>query len=191
VVAKGVVVIAASRNAAFEADGHGIFTQAILSAFDTKDADTAQSGQPPDSKLSIHELIEYLKVEVPKLAQKLGGSQTIVPSHAGLDITSWLIAERVGAATAASILAQVRRYQDLLTEWQAKNLIAPPIRGRCWRTLEQWQSSPTGATGLGLGDQAILTELAATADSTDPERTRADMLRALVERVIRQEGPNP
>jgi len=64
--AKGLVVLAAAKNRAFESAtlGHGLFTEAVLRALGSREADT----EPHDGKLSTKELVAFVKTKVKTLA---------------------------------------------------------------------------------------------------------------------------
>lgn len=161
-VAKQLVIMAASRGSAFEVStkGHGVFTYALLQAMSTDEADTAMGGRPSDGALTISELINYLRIEVPKLSQEGNFDQKPFAKPYGDDIPELMAwAPFLRDLMPAEIVTRARSYADVLRKWNSKHLIEATERAECETVLSRWQEAPASLSTKDLQIIRTLREL--------------------------------
>ncbi len=148
--ATGIAVIGASSDLAFESPAlkHGLFTEAIIRAFQTRRADTN-----PDGILTLFELMEFVSTEVEALAREIGVEQQVVPLLQSAT-PSWQIARlRPSGAQARD---QRARELARLQAFRQQDWISPETLLALRGALDAWVASVEADQPLDPAKQKLL-----------------------------------
>lgn len=150
---QGLVVLAASSTEAFESPqlGHGVFTEALIRAFETHGAD---AGDMPDGQLSINELIDFVSGEVRDIANELGFQQEVIDMANAVNLAEWVIASLPPLSEDAAEKAE--QYLDILQSWRNRpdgddDWVTGLTITRCSTILQTWVESLENGTPLDRG----------------------------------------
>lgn len=136
---QGMVIIAAARNEALELHElrHGLFTHVLGEALTTRKADT-----DGDANLSIDELKNFLKNEIPRLATTIANfEQQIMESTVGVNLTGWIIANNLPLNSLAETAQKVQDYKSRLDIWSIRYGLTVPVKVECKNCLDRWLDS--------------------------------------------------
>lgn len=168
----GTLVIAAARGFAYElaASHHGVLTTALLKALTSRDADNNH-----DAKLSVFELMAYLRGEVKRLSNDTQEVQTWLAT--GTNTESWIVAENLAVDTseASSLLI---RYNRQLSTWQIKQLLSFEDVQSGAQMLDTWVSSFSTGRVLTDKEKSVMENFRKLMDDT----TRSDSVRSSMAR---------
>lgn len=149
--ASGMAVVGAASNLAFESEDleHGLFTEAVIRALQTRRADTT-----PDGVLTVTELLEFVSAEVETLAEKAGVRQRVVPLLQTSGIPTWQIARLQPAVQEA----RSQRAGELarLQTFRAQGWISPPTLLTLRSALDAWVASVEADQPLDPSKQKLL-----------------------------------
>ena len=149
--ASGMAVVGAASDLAFESEElqHGLFTEAIIRALQTRRADTTADGV-----LTVTELLEFVSAEVESLAVGAGVRQRIVPLLQTSGIPSWQIARLQPAVEEA----RSQRARDLarLQTFRLQGWISPETLLTLRGALDAWVASVEADQPLESGKQKLL-----------------------------------
>lgn len=137
--AQGMIAIAASRLEAMESDlfGHGVFTYALLQAMQGRDAD-----KDNNAKLSIEELKNYLRDQVPLLAQRINPrfKQHITEATQGIDLTPLVLVEHL-PINDNEVESKLTVYFERLNLWYLRNWVTHDSKLNCTVMLMKWRDT--------------------------------------------------
>jgi hypothetical protein len=149
--ASGMAVVGAASDLAFESEElqHGLFTEAIIRALQTRRADTTADGV-----LTVTELLEFVSAEVESLAEGAGVRQRVVPLLQTSGIPSWQIARLQPAVDEA----RSQRARDLarLQTFRLRGWISPETLLTLRGALDAWVASVEADQPLESGKQKLL-----------------------------------
>jgi hypothetical protein len=168
----GFVVIGASRDLAYEKDGHGLFTTALLAALTTRAADVNKNG-----KLSAAELLMFLPQRMQSLAQKYQLNQHVEDLAEGKLLGEWELVVALPVDSVEDAAAKRQAYADILNRWAARSFIQAVVKMKFMRLIDRWHRSVTGET-MDPVDRALFEQTRSLLEDTSPEQERA---RALAE----------
>lgn len=177
---KGIVLLAAARNLAYESDTlqQGVFTKAVIDALESRVAD-----QNRDGKLSIAELATHVFTFVSSFPP--AGRQIPAMAHPGfefVDLLQWTFAPNLpGAAPdAAAIAARVLRCEEVLGRLNQRSYIRDQTAYQAVQLLRRWKRAEEAQARLADADASLLSNLLRHLDSTDQsEEGRGAMIDAL------------
>jgi hypothetical protein len=173
--ATGFVVIGASRDLAYEKDGHGLFTSALLAALTSRAADVNQNG-----KLSAAELLMFLPRRMQDLATKYQLNQQVEDLAEGKLLGEWELVPALPLDNVADVAAKRQAYIDLLNRWVVRNFITAVLKMKYVRLIDRWHRSVTGET-MDPNDRALFEQTRGLLEDTSPEQERARALTELFE----------
>ncbi len=154
--AGGMAVVGAASDLAFESATlkHGLFTEALIRALQTRRADTN-----PDGFLTVSELLEFVASEVESLAEAEGVRQRVVPILQTSGIPSWQVAKLQPAVAEA----QSQRTRDLarLQSFRSQGWISPATLLTLRGALDAWIASVEADQPLDPTKQKLLDVLRA------------------------------
>ncbi len=136
---EGMVIVAAARDEALELEDfqHGLFTHVLGDALTTRKAD--QNG---DANLSIDELKNYLKTEIPRLSLEVANfNQQVVESTVGVNLTGWIIANNLPLNNIDETGQKVQEYKSRLDDWKIRYDLALRVKVECKNCLDRWLES--------------------------------------------------
>lgn len=168
--APGLVVVTAARTEAFEYDDlkHGALTYALKQALTTREAD-----RNDDTRLSVVELLDYLKAKVRKLSE--GKSQVVDDFLTGINTTNWYITDRLPVKP-TEIASKAAAYKALLDGWAQSERIGWDIHATGKQVLDRWAATTApAAPPLSAVDQQILDGIRTAVDGVgqlEEDRTR-------------------
>jgi Caspase domain len=149
--ASGMAVVGAASDLAFESEAleHGLFTEALIRALQTRRADTT-----PDGLLTVTELLEFVSSEVETLAEEAGVRQRVVPLLQTSGIPSWQIAKLQPAVDEA----REQRTRDLarLQTFRSQGWISPATLLTLRGALDAWVASVEADQPLDPTKQKLL-----------------------------------
>ena len=152
--ATGMAVVGASSDLAFESEAleHGLFTEALIRALQTRRADTTADGV-----LTVTELVEFVSREVQTLAEETGVRQSVVPLLQTSGIPNWEIAKLQPAVAEA----RSRRASDLarLQTFRSQGWISPATLLTLRGALDAWVASVEADQPLDPAKQRLLDAL--------------------------------
>jgi hypothetical protein len=197
--AGGMVILAAAREGAQESEalestdreghrrkGHGLFTYALLQALGTRKADTAAAGETPDGKLTMPELVAFLRTGMRQIANDHGlaeQSVTEVNSEA-VDLSSWELVASLPIDDLQERSLASQGYREKLNAWQDQGLIDFQTRIKCVNVLTLWEEALEDGRPLTEEEEKILDEVRNHLDSDDaPEDILADDLVRRLHRI--------
>lgn len=197
---KHMVIIAAARGPAYESSefGHGLFTYYLTQALDTGEADV---DGPPDSQLTLHELVKYLTTKMKEYALRRNLQQEpFVPPPDGGDFATFAMLKLFSLPQDTNRHSTMERYLAQLATW-----VQPPRKWVKNDTLNQFagllgpwadaagQTKPQNNLVLTAEDMSLIEELRSAVDGNVPreERTRALALEAKAAAVRNQARNSP
>ncbi|HEY7502317.1 MAG TPA: caspase family protein [Vicinamibacterales bacterium] len=166
----GFISIGASRDLAFEKDGHGLFTSALLAALNSRAADVDKNGS-----LTALELVLFLPNQMDALAKKYTLTQRVEPLLEGRDLGSWELVNALPVDSIDEAIATRQRYFQILDEWVRRNFLAAVVRMKFVRLIEKWQRSVGGQT-MDPIDAAHFEQMRGLLEDRSPEQERARAL---------------
>ncbi len=168
-----LLILAGSERDAYEINGHGIFTKAVLDAFESPVADTNR-----DAKLSVDELRTYVVNEVPSLSQRVIGTRQNVVEKAVGSLSGWILAENLPVATTTPAITQIiDNYKLQLTRLHLKGFIGLDAKNWYYDQLGVWRDSTAGGQALTDGQQRLITSMREIFDSTQiPDARRGEQM---------------
>jgi hypothetical protein len=182
--AEGLIIIAAAKMAALESAKlkHGVFTAALLKAFQSRVADTSGEGN-----LSVSELLDFLPKELSRVAQREAIAEQRISSFVyGRNITSWEILGPLPLGNLQKARERKRRYEETLLRWVNSGWIsALEIQVPCMDVLEKYIRTFDGGEELNERDNQIFELLKRYIDSPGPERGRASSLAVAMRDVMK------
>jgi hypothetical protein len=181
--ARGLVIVGAARYESFESStiGHGVFTEALIRAFETSRAD---KGEPFDSQLSISELIDFIRSEVKAIAAELNLSQEVIDvAEDASNFSQWIVARLPPPPVdVSSYLATIEAWGD-----RPRNWIEPGTILICARVLEEWEQALANGTTLDAVYLTIKDKIVAHVKLVDtPGFTGEDMHRTIAQGLERE-----
>lgn len=179
---EGVILVAAARGAAYELKdyGHGLFTYALLKALTSREAD-----QNNDAKLSVDELLAYLKTKVHDLSTATaGGAQETKEWTTAADTATWFVTERLPIVNPAEAARKASVYQKALSEWEQKQWIKVDTKSRSYEAIQNWVQALQATRRLNEGDQELLDKIREAVDAAAPEKIRAENLEQYVRGLL-------
>lgn len=179
---EGVIMVAAARGAAYELKnyGHGLFTYALLKALNSREAD-----RDDDAKLSVDELLAYLKTKVHDLSTATaGGAQETKEWTTAADTASWFVTERLPIVKPAEAARKASAYQRALSEWEQKQWIKVDTKSRSYEVIQNWVQALQSSRRLNEGDQELLDKIREAVDASAPEKIRAENLEQYVRGLL-------
>jgi uncharacterized caspase-like protein len=138
--ADGLVVLAAARHEAFELSdyGHGLFTEALIRALQTRRADSN-----PDGNVSMSELVEFMGTEVGRLASEANLAQDVIDVVRAINLSDWQVARLPPMSADAE--EQKDQYMQVLHGWRNRvdedDWITVQTVNICRSVLEKWVES--------------------------------------------------
>lgn len=173
----GMAVLAAARDQAFENPEleNGVFTEALIKAMDSRDADINEDG-----KLSVTELEQYLSTEVVRLSETMGTPQTPVSVINAQGLAEWNLFDLPVVEPDTVQVSSV--YKVLLARWavQDPSWINPQAKVRIYHTLSNWIDAKANLTLLDSIDrkamQALEGNMNFVTEGTVDEKTIAEIL---------------
>jgi hypothetical protein len=152
--ASGMAVVGAASDLAFESEAleHGLFTEALIRALQTRRADTTADGV-----LTVAELLQFVSSEVETLATEAGVRQRVVPLLQTSGIPTWQIAKLQPAVDEA----RSQRARDLarLQGFRSQGWISPPTLLTLRGALDAWVASVESDQPLDPTKQKLLDDL--------------------------------
>lgn len=149
--ASGMAVVGAASDVAFESEEleHGLFTEALIRALQTRRADTTADGV-----LTVSELLEFVSGEVETLAEEAGVRQRVVPLLQTSGIPTWEIAKLRPAVDEAKNV----RARDLarLQTFRSQGWISPATLLTLRGALDAWVASVEADQPLDPTKQKLL-----------------------------------
>jgi uncharacterized caspase-like protein len=149
--ASGMAVVGAASDVAFESEElkHGLFTEALIRALQTRRADTTADGV-----LTVTELLEFVSGEVEILAEEAGVRQRVVPLLQTSGIPTWEIAKLRPAVDEA----KSERARDLarLQTFRSHGWISPATLLALRGALDAWVASVEADQPLDPTKQRLL-----------------------------------
>lgn len=170
--ATGLVVLGASRDLAYERDGHGLFTAALLAALRSRAADTDKDG-----KLTVAELLMFLPQRMQMLATKYQLNQQIEDIVEGKQLGGWELVSALPVDSVAEATSSRQRYNELLNRWMVRNYISAVVRMKVGRLIDKWRRAAEGEA-MDLNDRALFEQVRGLLEDRSPEQERG---RALAE----------
>ena len=157
----GLAVLAAARDQAFEKPEfeNGVFTEALIKAMDSRDADDNNDG-----KLSVAELERYLNVEVVRLSESIGSPQTPVSVVNAQGLGEWTLFQLPEVEPNAVEVSAI--YKGFLARWATREptWIDQQIKVRVYQTLFKWVSAQANSVALDLADKQAMQALKGNID---------------------------
>ncbi len=153
---SGLAILAAARDQAFENDEYqnGVFTEALIRAMASRDADTDDDGN-----LSLVELEQFLSSEIAALSDESGTSQRPVSVVNAQGMSDWILFPLPEAALNAEEISA--EYKALLARWatQTPPWISPEVKFRIYRTLIAWVQAEANLAALNGVDRLAMVNL--------------------------------
>jgi hypothetical protein len=196
--AAGLVVLAAARHVAFESPtlSHGVFTEALIRAFETHRAD---AGDPGDQLLGVTELIAFVTSEVKAIGQSIGVNQQVMQVTNATNIGEWTVAKL--PPLSADAAEQRDSYLRKLASWRNRpeggSWISVAAVTICRDVLDAWVASLEGGGTLDPISMRIKDtikehmDLVSNAGHEPLEKSTARNLEAEVNRLWEQRPPPP
>lgn len=156
VQSQGMAIMAAARDQAYEHEEYknGIFTEALIRAMNTRDADSNGDGV-----LALSELEQFLSSEMAELSEHLGLPQTPISLINAQGVSEWtLFPLPVVEPNASEISAE---YKAVLARWSTQNppWIVQEIKFRIYQTLNAWVSAESDLSALNSVDRVAIRNL--------------------------------
>ncbi|MGI9315688.1 MAG: caspase family protein [bacterium] len=154
----GIAIMAAARDQAFEHDEYknGLFTEALIRAMNTRDADSNNDGA-----LGLAELEQFLSSEMAKLSDEQDLPQTPVSIINAQGVSEWtLFPLPIDEPNAAEISAE---YKSVLARWSTQNppWVVQEIKFRIYKTLNAWVDAEADLASLNSIDRVAIRNLQA------------------------------
>jgi hypothetical protein len=169
----GFVVLGASRDLAYEKDGHGLFTSALLTALTSRDADADKNG-----RLTALELLTFLPGQMQALATKYSLTQQIEELVEGKQLGGWEIVTALPVGSVAEAASTSERYKQILNRWAGRSLLPAVTKMKFVRLIEKWQRSVAGEA-IHPSDRALFEQMRGLLEDRSAEEERARALEDL------------
>lgn len=166
---EGTVVLASALSAAYETDEYeqGIFTSVLLKALTSPEADTGGDG-----RLSVLELVSYVKPRVETLAADSGLNQTVA-THLGVKHGSQaIIAPNLAASSVEDLKERVKRYTDIIELWYMENNLYGltfVVRMACKKAIRNFERAEGDINKLTKRDRDVWNKLVDHLEALDDE----------------------
>ena len=154
---EGIAIFTAARNLAYEHLDYqnGIFTEALLKAMETHEADTSN-----DMQVSLTELESYIKSEVESLSAIFPGAPQLPTSLINVkDVGDWILFPL--SEIHSDVTTIVDRYKHIIAAWTLKDppYIEQKVQVRLFGALSSWKESGGDLGGLSPQDKKLIDTL--------------------------------
>ncbi len=179
---QGIAILAAARDQAFEHAEYqnGIFTEALIRAMDTRDADISNDGV-----LSLSELEDFLNVQVVELSRSLGTAQRPVSVINAQGISEWaLFSLPENEPQAAEISAE---YKSFLVKWATTDppLIDQQVKFKIYQTLGAWVAADANLAMLNTMDRSAMDNLRGNMDFLAQDPANAETVAEILNQELK------